>query len=433
VSGPKVTVYSLTEEELSALREQYLQEQREQLRRQELLAHWNELKNELVETKGQLTEIIEDIADGNGWLNEGEFTERVKNCQQNLNKLLDELDDCLMPGDNDILEEALLKIKAEQEHIRAKIPALQDESFRLRKQLEKVLDEEIAGLFEVGERVENKQREETHTEFMKQSIAKLLDLQANSCLPPSCRRAVDQAITRMKMANANHQLKSFCTIELPKVISSCEKFLDEWEAYGEEYQKLCLEYRLAKERNGEQESMEMVAFGREAIPKLKSLIHEEEEQALAEAQKSYVEQAIGEVMQEMGYDVLGMRDVTKRNGKHFVSRLFSYGADTAINVTYADDGQISMEMGKIDLVDRIPTDMETNYLENQMLHFCDKFKDMEKRLADKGVLVGKRIALSPPTADYAQIINTQDYKIAVSEKEHRERKIVSARNLRVDE
>ena len=433
MSGPKVTVYSLTEEELSALREQYLQEQREQLRRQELLVHRDELKNELVGTNCQLTEIGEEIADGNGWLNESDLTERVKTCQQKLNELLNELDDCLMPGNNDILETALLKVKAEQEHIRTEIPALQDESYRLRKQLEKVLDEEIAGLFEVWERKESELQEETRTEFMEQSIAKLLELQANSFLPPSCRKAVEQAISRMKISNANHQLKSFCTIELPKVINSCEKFLDEWEAYGEEYQKLCLEYRLAKERNGEQESMEMVAFGREAIPKLKSLIHEEEEQALAEAQKIYVEKAIGEVMQEMGYDVLGMRDVTKRSGKHFVSRLFSYGADTAINVTYADDGQISMEMGKTDLVDRIPTDMETNYLENQMLHFCDEFKDMEKRLADKGVLVGKRIALSPPTADYAQIINTQDYKITASEKEHRERKIVSARSLRVDE
>ena len=433
MSGPKVTVYSLTEEELAALREQYLQEQREQLRRQELLAHWDDLKKELVGTKCQLTEVGESIIDGNDWLNERDFMEKVNASQQKLDKLLEKLNDSLMPEDNDILEEALLNIKTEQEHIRAEIPALQDESYRLRKQLEKVLDEEITGLFEVRERKKTDPGEEIRTESMEKSIAKLLELQANSCLPPSCRRAVDQAISRMKMANSNHQLKSFCTIELPTVIKTCVSFLDEWEAYGKEYQKLCIEYRLAKERNGEQDSMEMVAFGREAIPKLKALIHQEEEQALAEAQKAYVEQAVGEVMQEMGYDVLGMRDVTKRSGKHFVSRLFSYGEDTAINVTYADDGQISMELGKTDLGDRIPTDTETNYLENQMLHFCDKFKDMEKRLADKGVLVGKRIALSPPTADYAQIINTQDYKIIASEKEHRERKIISARSLRVDE
>ncbi len=433
MSGPKVTVYSLTEEELAALQEQYLQEQREQLRKQELLAHWNELMEELVETKYQLTEIGEGIVDGKEWLNEKELTEKVKASQQKLNKLLKELDDSLILEDNDILEESLLKIKAEQEQIREEIPGLQDESYRLRKQLERVLDKEIAGLFEVRERKETAWQEETCTEFMEKSVAKLLELQANSCLPPSCRKAVDQAISRMKMANSNHQLKSFCTIELPKVIKSCVTFLDDWESYGKEYQKLCLEYRLAKERNGEHDSIEMVAFGREAIPKLKLLIHEEEEKALEEAQKAYIEQAVGEVMQEMGYEVLGIRDVTKRSGKHFVSRLFSYGEDTAINVTYADDGQISMEMGKTDCVDRIPTDSETNYLENQMLHFCDKFKDMEKRLADKGVLVGKRVALSPPTADYAQIINTQDYKIITSEKEHRERKIISARSLRLDE
>ena len=116
-------------------------------------------------------------------------------------------------------------------------------------------------------------------------------------------------------------------------------------------------------------------------------------------------------MAEMGYDVIGQREVTKRSGKHFRNELYRYGEETAINVTYSDDGQIAMELGKLDQKDRVPTVSESNYLVNQMVIFCERFSELEKRLAKKGVKLGKRIALTSPSADYAQIINSNEYSM----------------------
>ena len=48
---------------------------------------------------------------------------------------------------------------------------------------------------------------------------------------------------------------------------------------------------------------------------------------------------------------------------------------------------------------------------NQMIAFCNHFKEVEQRLADKGVVVDRRIALAPSSADYAQIINVNDYEL----------------------
>ena len=44
--------------------------------------------------------------------------------------------------------------------------------------------------------------------------------------------------------------------------------------------------------------------------------------------------------------------------------------------------------------------------------FCGEFAEFEKRLRAKGIVLGNRIAMSPPSADYAAIINVNDYNIS---------------------
>ena len=246
--------------------------------------------------------------------------------------------------------------------------------------------------------------------FMDNSVRELLDLQENPFLPPSCRREVEHAILRMKVANENRQLAAFCSIELPDVLKACRAFLSLWEKDGNSYRKLYRSYAVWKKRNGSQD-IEIIPFEVGAVERLKALIKTEEEKAQAAAEQKYIQETLTEVMQDMGYDVLGERDVTKRSGKHFRNELYQYGDDTAVNVTFADDGQISMELGKLDNVDRVPSKAEGAYLESQMIHFCGRFKELENRLQEKGIRIGKRIALAPPTADYAQIINREDYEM----------------------
>ena len=114
-------------------------------------------------------------------------------------------------------------------------------------------------------------------------------------------------------------------------------------------------------------------------------------------------------MEEMGYIVIGSREVTKKNGKHFRNELYTYGEGTAVNVTYSSDGKIAMELGGVDTTDRLPNDQETSILCKSMELFCDDFKEIERRLLTKGVVLADRISLLPPDAEYAQIINTADY------------------------
>ena len=69
-----------------------------------------------------------------------------------------------------------------------------------------------------------------------------------------------------------------------------------------------------------------------------------------------------------------------------------------------------MELGGIDTSDRLPDDRETSLLCDSMERFCGDFKEIEKRLLAKGVILAERISLLPPGEEYAQIINISDYE-----------------------
>lgn len=136
-----------------------------------------------------------------------------------------------------------------------------------------------------------------------------------------------------------------------------------------------------------------------------------EEILMRQQEQAYIRECVDEVMAEMGYELLGEREVRKKSGKQFQNEIFSFHEGTAVNVTYSPDGQIAMELGGLAREDRTPTEEETKVLTSEMESFCGEFAEFEKRMLERGVVVGKRIALSPPSAEYAAIINVNDYNI----------------------
>ena len=68
-----------------------------------------------------------------------------------------------------------------------------------------------------------------------------------------------------------------------------------------------------------------------------------------------------------------------------------------------------MEVGKTDTQDRIPESSESQSIVETMEAFCSDFAEIERRLAERGVILKNRIRLSPPVAEYAQVINVTDY------------------------
>lgn len=237
----------------------------------------------------------------------------------------------------------------------------------------------------------------------------LIEMKNSLNLPAEFVGELNAALSKIDSIDDEAFLKNYFSVTVVPLLKRCKQYLSEYEACHEEFEKLYAEYialcdlyfYVAQEYPCCNASIEVL---KSEIKRIKETVDTDDEQA-------YISDCLDEVMEEMGYTVIGSREVTKKNGKHFRNELYIYGEGTAVNVTYSSDGKIAMELGGIDATDRLPDDHETSVLCESMEQFCDDFKEIEKRLLAKGVILADRISLLPPSAEYAQIINTTDYRM----------------------
>lgn len=228
-------------------------------------------------------------------------------------------------------------------------------------------------------------------------------------LPHDYKSEISRASTRLNGIADEFYLKNFVAVSVNPLIKCANQFIAEYRECKAEFDSLYTEYTalcehyyyVAQEYVCSRSSIQILET---EIARIKKAVAKDDEQA-------YISDCLDEVMVEMGYSVLGSREVTKRNGKRFRNELYAYGDGTAVNVTYSSDGKIAMELGGIDTSDRVPSAQEADKLCDSMEQFCDDFKEIEKRLLAKGVALADRISLLPPDAEYAQIINTSDYSM----------------------
>lgn len=237
----------------------------------------------------------------------------------------------------------------------------------------------------------------------------LIEMKNNQNLPKELVGELDATLSKIDSIDNEAFLKNYSSVIVSPLLKRCRQYLNEYEACHEEFEKLYAEYialcdlyfYVAQEYPCCNASIE--ALNAES-KRIKETVDADDEQA-------YISDCLDEVMEEMGYTVIGSREVTKKNGKRFRNELYTYGEGTAVNVTYSSDGKIAMELGGIDATDRLPDSHETAVLCESMENFCEDFKEIEKRLLAKGVVLADRISLLPPSAEYAQIVNTADYRM----------------------
>lgn len=207
-----------------------------------------------------------------------------------------------------------------------------------------------------------------------------------------------------RILSAQH-LKIFDSLTVKPLLKKAENYKREQEekqkVFAEKYsnyKSLCI---LAQENPKEFNCSELIDAEIKRI----------EQQLIKQREQEYIHESVDEVLSDMGYELIGSREVRKKSGKQFRNELYTFNEGTAVNVTYSSDGQISMELGGLAREDRIPSQEESKMLVKDMESFCSEFSEFEKRMLAKGIVVGNRIALSLPTADYAAIINLSDYDI----------------------
>lgn len=416
MSGPKTSRYTLTAEQRRILAEQRKIERRKAVATETI----KRTQKRLLQIGGMFgadkqiaAELIARTGSDNGF-----------------GALLTELDTIISPmqplasrtnyDDVSSVESKAAKMKeslASAEKLAERIAAISAKNeLGLKTNLQAAIDEGFASSFADIQEI----TESTSSMLQENTVQKLHELKKISMLPQAYINEIDEALARIENISNEIFLKNFIALTVNPLIKKIKLYAEEYaecqeefEALNSEYIALCnLYYYVAQEYPCSRASIDTL---RTEIQHIKDAVAEDDEQA-------YISECLDEVMTEMGYSVLGSREVTKRNGKRFRNELYSYGEGTAVNITYSSDGRIAMELGGIDTSDRIPTARETEQLCDSMEQFCDDFKEIEKRLLAKGVVLADRVSLLPPDAEYAQIINTADYSMATETENFRAKK-----------
>lgn len=431
MSGPKVTVYYLTEAQRAAIRAERLRQQLEREKRNKLLTSADEYEAQLKSMLRNIIQFAPTLDAIQQWMPESTLPAATQNFSASVSKAQIVLKAASRERDLAVLERKLNAIPREIARLKSALADLTRQEQVAREELQSSLSESISNLFLQGTADQDVQtRAKMALAKKKEEVGqKLASLRGLAYLPIPYQRELDAAFETLNSIQSLEFIDNYISIEVTPLVKKCTEFSILWARSGMEYQNLYVQYEALIEETGVQEQTEMIPFDQNAVEKLKTVIEKLEKRAQEAAERAYISQALSDVMEEMGYDMWGKREVEKRSGRHFRNELYHYGANTAINVTYSDDGQISMELGKVDHEDRFPTRLESQAMAAEMHQFCDHFHVIEERLAEKGVKMGSRVMLAPPSAEYAQIINLGDFDTAEICQHAMERKKTSTQKL----
>lgn len=246
---------------------------------------------------------------------------------------------------------------------------------------------------------------------INEAIKKLYDID----LIPELKDKFERLKRLGSEINSVDFLENFFSVQVCPFVRECEYYREN----AIEYENLMSQYDYLV--NETREPQKNFAFSEFVLDEIRAEIARLNQIVVSQSEQAYISEAIDEAMIEMGYELIGERDVTKKSGRKFHSELYLFDEGTAVNVTFSDSGQISMELGELDTTDRIPTESEAAALADDMRSFCQDYGELEKKLAKKGI-VTKHVSLLPPVIDYAQVINITDYSMDSSKGNYCEKK-----------
>lgn len=416
MSGPKTSRYTLTAEQRRIL------EERRKIRFEveKLATLRNEMRDNVINVDKILQEtapLLQEAGKGLKELNlvvnmRNEGMRRVNSTGNlNENSALSELEEA-----NRVLGDIVRETKQVLLEVRKEYQAIE-------KRFKEETASKISDGFEVSLEGLFQSSNEVKKDYVENIIGELSALGGLNVSKAQEER-IAMALTKVEEISDPQFIKSYYAMTVRPLVKECQKTHEEFCTYGPEFEKLKNAYEYQARQLGIE--VEPFVFSQEALRELRNRVCLLEKRIQENEEQQYIAQCVDEAMCELGYRVIGNRDVVRRNGKRYHNELYLFDEGTAVNVTYAEDGSISMELGGIDDVDRIPDATEANGLVSNMRTFCGDYNELEAILRKKGV-VTRRISVLPPDSQYAQIINVSDYEMNESVEHYEHQK-----NNRVD-
>ncbi len=405
MSGPKSTRYTLTPEQRRILAEARERERKTRREMDKLQQNKNEiatLKSNLETAKKNVDMLVERIGTG-------------KEEQTNIRTSLAEIQEVIQEAGIINEQSGLEKLQSLNSKIQTvvksakKVKALYEgQSKEISDKLSTDIDDCISSgmMIRVDEAIV---KPLSYLEVQHKKIDEVIDsVQTLSISRELQEESIEIRRKAHEITNEGF-IDNYYAMTVVPFVKKCKRYDEQLAEYGEEFEELTSKYRYYSEYLGL--PVVQFVFSIDKIETLKQEVKELEHQCEQLEEQRHISESLDEVMREMGYRVVGSREVVKKSGRKFRNELYHFSEGAVVNITYAANGQISMVLGGVDTCDREPSEAECAALCDEMTGFCGDFQEIEKRLKEKGVVLANRISMLPPVEDYAQIINISEYEM----------------------
>ena len=405
MSGPKSARYTLTPEQRRILAEARERERKTKREMDKLQQHRGELaslKERLATATTSIDMLVDRVGAGN------EVQQSIRNSITQIEKIIQESAGLSKQSGLEKLQVFNSKVKTVEETARKIVAQYESQSNEINAVLSKNIEDSITDGMSI--RIDDEiVQPQSHLESQKVKIKDVLHEIQSLNISSDLQKEGITILKRAQGITDDSFIDNYYAMTVLPYIKRCKAYEKQIKEYGEEFDELVSKHRYYSEYLG----MPVIAFtfSMDTLNFLRHEVAELESQSAKIEEQQYISESLDQVMRDMGYNVVGSREVVKKSGRKFRNELYHFSEGSVVNVTYAANGQISMELGGVDTCDREPSEEESSVLCDEMVEFCDEFPKIERRLKEKGVVLMNRISMLPPAEEYAQIINVSDFNM----------------------
>ena len=405
MSGPKSTRYTLTPEQrriLAEARERERKTRRELDKLQRNKSEIATLKNNLETAIKNVDLLVERLGTG-------------KEEQTNIHASLAEIQEVIQEAGIMNEQSGLEKLQS----INSKIHTVMQSAKKVKglyegqsKEIEDKLSTDIEDSISAGMMIrvdEEIVKPLNHLESQRKKIDEVIDSVQTLSISRELQEESIEIRRKAHEITSEDFIDNYYAMTVLPFVKKCKRYDEQLTEYGEEFEELTSKHRYYSEYLGL--PVVQFVFSLDKLETLRMEVEYLEKQCEQLEEQRHISESLDEVMRDMGYHVVGSREVTKKSGRKFRNELYHFSEGAVVNITYATNGQISMEIGGVDTCDREPSEAECIALCDEMSEFCGDFQEIEKRLKEKGVILANRISMLPPVEEYAQIINISEYEM----------------------
>lgn len=405
MSGPKSTRYTLTLEQrriLAEARERERKTKREWDKLQQYKTELAILKDNLESATKSVDMLVERLGSGK------EEQQYIRDSLAHIQEVVQEASAMKIQSGLEKLQTINSKIQTVVKSAKKAKALYEGQSKEIADKLSTDIDDSISAgmMIRVDEEIV---KPLSHLEAQHKKIDEVLDCVQELSISRELQEESLEIRRKAHEITSEGFIDNYYAMTVFPFVKKCKRYDEQLAEYGEEFEELTSKHRYYSEYLGL--PVVQFVFSTDKIETLKQEVNELEHQCEQLEEQRHISESLDEVMRDMGYHVVGSREVTKKSGRKFRNELYHFSEGAVVNITYAANGQISMELGGVDACDREPSEAECVALCDEMSEFCGDFQEIEKRLKEKGVVLANRISMLPPVEEYAQIINISDYEL----------------------